>query len=241
MVEAVMTKYAITRPALSSVPIKGSEALFPVRRIYCVGQNYAKHVAEMGGRPQDRNPPFFFQKPSDAIVVCRPEDNVQIAYPKMTKNLHHEVEMVIAIGRGGDFIAKESALSHVFGLAIGVDLTRRDRQAEMKAQSRSWEIAKAFDDSAPISRITPLSDSQTPIASKASIGLRVNGKTRQEACISEMIWSPAEIIATLSTHYTLHAGDLIYSGTPQGVAAISIGDSVEATLEGVDGLKFTLV
>ena len=236
-----MVSYAITPPAQVLIPIIGSGDMYPVRRIYCVGQNYAKHIAEMGGRPEDRKPPFFFQKPTDAIVVCRPEDKAKIAYPKLTQDLHHEVEMVIAIGKGGEFIENGIAEEHIFGLGIGIDLTRRDRQREMKAQSRSWEIAKAFDDSAPVSAITPVD----VVPSEATITLSVNGKLRQDGNIKDMIWSAAEIVSSLSKHYTLMAGDIILSGTPEGVGPIVRGDKVEANLKSGDvvlgELTFTLV
>jgi len=222
-----MVSYAIAPPAQTLIPIMGSDDMFPVRRIYCVGQNYAKHIAEMGGRPEDRKPPFFFQKPNDAIVICRPEDKAKIAYPKITDDLHHEVEMVIAIGKGGEFIKSDNAAEHIFGLGVGIDLTRRDRQREMKSQSRSWEIAKAFDDSAPVSAITPVG----VIPDNAQITLKVNGEIRQDGNIKDMIWNAAEIVSGLSHHYTLMPGDIILSGTPEGVGPIVRGDKVEARLK----------
>lgn len=235
-----MVSYAIAPPAQTLIPIMGSGDMFPVRRIYCVGQNYAKHIAEMGGRPEDRKPPFFFQKPSDAIVICRPEDKAKIIYPKITDDLHHEVEMVIAIGKGGEFIDMANAAEHIFGLGVGIDLTRRDRQREMKAQSRSWEIAKAFDDSAPVSAITPVD----VVPDNAQITLMVNGEIRQDGNINDMIWNAAEIVSGLSHHYTLMPGDIILSGTPEGVGPIVRGDKVEARLksESMDlgELTFTL-
>lgn len=235
-----MVSYAVTPPAQVLIPIIGSGDMFPVRRIYCVGQNYAKHIAEMGGRPEDRKPPFFFQKPTDAVVICRPEDKAKIAYPKITQDLHHEVEMVIAIGKGGEFIKANDAAEHIFGLGVGIDLTRRDRQREMKAQSRSWEIAKAFDDSAPVSAITPVD----AVPEDAQITLTVNGETRQEGNIRDMIWNAAEIVSGLSKEYTLMAGDIILSGTPEGVGPIISGDHIEASLKSADvnlgQLLFTL-
>ncbi|MEE9347621.1 MAG: fumarylacetoacetate hydrolase family protein [Robiginitomaculum sp.] len=233
-----MAKYAIKKPKRPSIAIINSPQRFPVRRIYCVGQNYAKHIAEMGGpsKAAERKPPFFFQKPSDAIVAS----GQTIAYPKLTQNLHYEVEMVLAIGRGGEFIAKDEALEHIYALGVGVDLTRRDRQAEMKAAGRSWEIAKAFDNSAPVSNLIPVEDLEGGIPSVATISLQVNGIICQCADLSEMIWSPAEIISTLSTHYRLYPGDIIFSGTPQGVGPISEGDYIRASVDGLPDLEFTI-
>lgn len=232
-----MLDYAIKPPRQPYVPINGSDIVFPVRRIYCVGQNYAKHITEMGGpsRAQDRKPPFFFQKPRDAIVLCNPELGATIPYPKLTTNLHHEVEMVLAIGKGGDSISKADANAHIFALGVGVDLTRRDRQAEMKAAGRSWEIAKAFDNSAPISNLTRVN----AIPARAQVELLIDGAVRQSSNIDQMIWNPAEIVAALSTQYTLYPGDLVYSGTPEGVGPINRGEHIQATLNGFATLSVT--
>ena len=230
-----MAKLVIEAPARATVPVTtGGE--FPVRRIYCVGQNYAKHIAEMGGslKPEDRKPPFFFQKPSDAVFT-----GSELPYPVLTDNLHYEAEMVLAIGKGGSNISQADAHSHVYGLAVGLDLTRRDRQAEMKAQSRSWEIAKAFDRSAPISKIMPTNDAATAL-SGARISLSVNGGVKQSARLTEMIWSPAEIIAVLSTHYELMPGDLIFTGTPEGVGPVVRGDKIEVSVTGLPGLNIEI-
>lgn len=231
-----MNDYVIDKPARASVPVTGG-GLFPVRRIYCVGQNYAKHIAEMGGslNPEDRRPPFFFQKPSDAVFT-----GAKMPFPKITDNLHYEAELVLAIGKGGDDISEAEALSHVYGLAVGLDMTRRDRQAEMKAQGRSWEIAKAFDNAAPISVIVPVKDAHAALED-AHIALAVNGSIKQSAPLSEMIWSPAEIIAVLSTHYTLCPGDLIFTGTPEGVGPVGVSDIIEVSITGLPTLTLKIV
>lgn len=231
-----MSDWVIDKPKQAFVRVAGG-GKFPVRRIYCVGQNYAKHIAEMGGslKPEDRRPPFFFQKPSDAVFI-----GDKMPYPKITENLHHEAELVFAIGKGGDDIKEVDALSHIYGLAAGIDMTRRDRQAEMKAQSRSWEIAKAFDNSAPISDILPVTNAGE-ILEGGQIALTVNGAVKQSAPLSEMIWSPAEIISVLSTHYTLCPGDLIFTGTPEGVGPVGVGDVIEVSVTGLPALKIKVV
>jgi fumarylpyruvate hydrolase len=218
---------------IPSVPIAGSDLRFPVRRIYCVGRNYAAHAREMGIDPA-KEPPVFFMKPGDAVF---PEGG-RYAYPGDTAELHHEVELVIALGRGGDRIPAEAALNHVFGYAVGIDLTKRDRQAEAKAKGQPWERAKAFELSAPISMIVMAAASGHP--TRGRIGLAVNGLMRQEADLADMILSPAEIIAHLSRLWTLEAGDLIFTGTPEGVGALAFGDQVEARVEGVGGLRLEI-
>lgn len=232
----MMTDYVIETPARATVPVT-TGGQFPVRRIYCVGQNYAKHIAEMGRslKPQDRRPPFFFQKPSDAVFI-----GDTLPYPRLTENLHHEAELVLAIGKGGTDISARHALSHVYGLAAGIDLTRRDRQAEMKEQRRSWEVAKAFDRSAPISKIMPVDDAAKALDG-GHIKLTVNGETRQSAPLSEMIWSAAEIICVLSTQFELFPGDLIFTGTPSGVGPVVRGDTIEVSVTGVPRLTVELV
>jgi fumarylpyruvate hydrolase len=220
-------------PAIPAVAIKGRSDLFPVHRIYCVGRNYADHVREMGGSP-DREPPIFFAKPADAVV---PND-ARIPYPSRTKNFHHEIELVIAIGKGGRDIAAAQALEHVFGYAVGNDLTRRDLQAESKDNGRPWDTSKGFDRSAVISAITPAA--QSGHLRGGRIWLKVNGQMRQQADLSELIWSVPEVIAELSTYFELQPGDLIYTGTPAGVGALKQGDRIEGGIDGLDELVTTI-
>jgi fumarylpyruvate hydrolase len=214
--------------------VKGSEARFPVRRIYCVGRNYAAHVREMGGDPE-REPPFFFAKPADAIV----QNGSAVPYPPRTANFHHEVELVVAIGRGGANIAAQAALEHVFGYALGNDLTRRDLQSQQRAKGLPWEISKGFDHAAPLTAVHPVSLVGHP--SRARIWLEVNGKRRQDSSLDQMIWSVAEIIAELSTYFRLEPGDLIFTGTPDGIGPLVPGDSVRAGIEGLDELQHSVV
>ena len=213
-------------PAPPTVEVSGCSERFPVHRIYCVGRNYAAHVREMGGDPQ-REPPFFFTKPADAAVA----NGAAVPYPPRTANLHHEIELVVAIGRGGSAIAIDDALDYVFGYAVGNDLTRRDLQAAARESGKPWDVAKGFDRSAPVSAIHPVSDVGHP--RRGAIWLKVNGEARQQADLSEMIWNVPEVIAELSTYYTLVAGDLIFTGTPAGVGAVRRGDALEG---GIDGL-----
>ena len=212
--------------AVPTVEIAGSDDRFPVRRIFCVGRNYADHAREMGGAP-DREPPFFFTKPADALV----EANADIAMPPRTANLHHEIELVVALGSGGRDIGQDRAIETIFGYAAGNDLTRRDLQADAKAAGRPWDMAKGFDASAVISPIRRAEEIGHP--AKARIWLTVNGEARQEGDIADMIWPVADIVAELSTYVELVAGDLIYTGTPAGVGRIVVGDLVEGGLEGV--------
>ena len=228
-----MTTFAFSPPAPSTVPVEGSDSVFPVRRILCVGRNYAAHRREMGG--DDRDPPFFFAKPADAVVALREPGD--IPYPSATHDLHHEIELVVALKSGGSNIAVEAAMSHVFGYAVGVDLTRRDLQAAAKTKSHPWDAAKGFDASAPITAIVP-ADRAKP---DGAITLSVNGQMRQEGQIADMIWTIPEIIAEASKLWTLAAGDLIFTGTPEGVAAIGRGDRIEGEVEGVGKLAFTIV
>lgn len=222
--------FVFESPAVSSVAIKGRSERFPVHRIYCVGRNYAAHAREMGKDPE-REPPFFFTKPADAIVP----NNATIPYPPRTNDLHHEIELVIAIGKGGKNISAARALDHVYGYAVGNDLTRRDLQSEARDKGRPWDTGKAFDRSAIITSIHPAADSGH--LEKGRIWLSVNGEIRQQGDLSELIWSVPEIIAELSTLFELAPGDLIYTGTPAGVGAVQAGDRMEG---GVDGLE-TLV
>ena len=219
-------------PAATYVPVAGSGELFPVRRIYCVGRNYVAHVREMGGN--EREPPFFFQKPTDAIV----HSGAAIEYPSETKSFQHEVELVLAIGAAGQDIAVEDAKRFVFGYAVGIDLTRRDLQLKARNAGRPWESGKSFDASAPISSI--VRQGEAPLQPSSSISLQVNGVTKQKGVLSEMIWSCDEIISRLSTLYALKPGDLIFTGTPAGVGDLNPGDSVEAIVEGVGRVACTI-
>ncbi|EJL33715.1 2-keto-4-pentenoate hydratase/2-oxohepta-3-ene-1,7-dioic acid hydratase [Caulobacter sp. AP07] len=228
-----MTHFAFPPPAPSTVPVEGGDVVFPVRRILCVGRNYAAHRREMGG--DERDPPFFFAKPADAVVALLGPGNVP--YPSATHDLHHEIELVVALKSGGAGIAVEAAMDHVFGYAVGVDLTRRDLQAAAKAKGQPWDAAKGFDASAPISAIRPVDKASVD----GAIRLSVNGQERQVGQIADMIWTIPEIIAEASKLWTLAAGDLIFTGTPEGVAAIGRGDRVEGAVEGVGQLDFTIV
>jgi fumarylpyruvate hydrolase len=222
----------VLAPAAVTVSVlSGGE--FPVRRVYCVGRNYAEHAQEMGFT--GREPPFFFLKPADSIVAVPDGETGAIDYPPLTKNLHHEIELVVAIGTGGRDIRAADAQAHVYGYAVGLDMTRRDLQAEMKKQGRPWEIGKAFDQSAPIGPIVPAA-STGPLASGA-ITLAVNGQPRQASDVKELIWNVGEIIEHLSAAWRLEPGDLIYTGTPAGVAAVVPGDVMEGRVAGLPALR----
>lgn len=221
--------YVIASPKQASVPVKGTHLRFPVRRIYCVGRNYNDHVVEMGGVP-GREPPFFFQKPADALLL-----DGNFPYPPATRDVHHEVELVVALHSGGKDIAVSNAAQHVYGYAVGIDMTRRDLQGEAKKAGRPWEAGKAFDHSAPIGEIIPKAD--TGVLEHAGISLQVNGTQRQSSDISQMIWSVPEIITELSRLFELHAGDLIFTGTPSGVGAVQPGDKLHAAIERVGELS----
>jgi fumarylpyruvate hydrolase len=222
-------KYVFPPEPQVGVPIAGSDALFPVRRIYCVGRNYAAHAREMGA--DERDPPFFFCKPDNTIVVCPPGQTVEVPYPAQTSDYQHEIELVAAIGKGGSNIAAEHANAHVFGYAVGLDMTRRDLQSQMKKQGRPWEVGKAFDQSAPIGPIHPASGIGHP--DKGALWVQVDGADRQRSDISLLIWSVPETIANLSTLFELQPGDLIYTGTPEGVNAVQRGQTMRG---GIDGL-----
>ena len=226
-------RHVIPLPVQPTVPVAHSDAQFPVRRIYCVGRNYAEHAREMGGT--GREPPFFFMKPADAIVPVAEGETGQLPYPSLTADLHHEIELVVAIGRGGARIAAQDALAHVWGYAVGLDMTRRDLQAQMKKQGRPWSIAKGFDASAPIGPITPAA--QAGDVHRAALWLNVNGQKRQSSCIDQLIWSVAQIIEHLSAAWTLQPGDLIFTGTPAGVGAVVAGDLMEANIAGLGALR----
>jgi len=234
-----MVKFAFPPPKIDALVISGSDLMFPVRRIYCVGSNYADHVREMGGDPS-RYPPFFFMKPRDAVVQAIPTsgDGVRIKYPLSTDDLHHEVELVVAVGKAGVEISQSEAMGHVFGYAVGVDLTRRDLQKIAKAASRPWDASKGFDQSAPIGRLHSV-DSVGDVAGR-SIWLDVNGERRQSGLINQMVWTVPEIISILSTQFHLAPGDLIFTGTPHGVGKIVRGDTVTAGVDGLGEAKFVL-
>ena len=220
------TNYVFAPQATVSVGVVGESARYPVRRIYCVGRNYAEHAREMGHDP-DRELPFFFQKNPDNLVL----NNKDFPYPTMTSNLHHEIELVVAMGKGGRDISAANALEHVYGYALGIDLTRRDLQNEAKKTGRPWEIGKAFEHSAPMTDITPATKSGH--LSKGAIWLKVNGEVRQQSDLTQLIWNIPDIIAHLSAIFELRAGDLIMTGTPAGVAAVKPGDVMEGYCEGV--------
>ncbi|MFN9747249.1 MAG: fumarylacetoacetate hydrolase family protein [Betaproteobacteria bacterium] len=225
-------RLVVPAPAPVHVPVVGGGA-FPVRRVYCVGRNYAEHAQEMGFT--GREPPFFFLKPADNIVVVPEGETGAIDYPPLTKNLHHEIELVVAIGTGGRDIRAADAQAHVYGYAVGLDMTRRDLQGEMKKQGRPWEIGKAFDQSAPVGPIVPAA-ATGPLASGA-ITLAVNGQPRQASDVKELIWNVGEIIEHLSAAWRLEPGDLIYTGTPAGVAAVVPGDVMEGRVDGLPALR----
>lgn len=214
---------------VAAVPVAGSDKTFPVRRIYCVGRNYVEHAQEMGFT--GREPPFFFAKPADAIVNVAPGETATIPYPPGTSNVHHEIELVVAIGKRGANIAEEDAAQYIFGYAVGIDMTRRDLQMELRKAGRPWELGKAYDQSAPIGPIIPAD--QAGGIEKARIWIAVNGEKRQDSNIDKLIWNVPETIAYLSRYFELHPGDLIYTGTPAGVGAVVAGDEMHG---GVDGL-----
>jgi fumarylpyruvate hydrolase len=228
--------WVLGAPSTPAVPVLGG-GRFPVRRIYCVGRNYAEHAKEMGFT--GREPPFFFLKPADAVLPVAAGATGRLPYPPQTQDFHHEVELVVAIGTGGRDIPAAEARRHVFGAAVGLDMTRRDRQAEMKKAGRPWSIGKAFDHSAPIGPIVPLAD--VPSLEHGAITLEVNGGPRQRGDLAELIWSVDETIAVLSQAWALAPGDLIYTGTPAGVAAVVAGDTMQARVEGLPPLVVQVV
>jgi fumarylpyruvate hydrolase len=230
-------QYLFPPAAPVSVPVVGQDIRFPVHRIYCVGRNYEEHAKEMGFT--GREPPFFFLKPADALVLVAPGETATMPYPSLTKNLHHEIELVVAIGTGGKNIAAADAHKHIYGYAVGLDMTRRDLQGDMKKQGRPWCIGKAFDHSAPIGPITPAAD--VPAINDAMIHLDVNGQQRQHSTIGKLIWNIAETIEHLSAAWELQPGDLIYTGTPEGVAAVVTGDTLTGSVEGLQGISVKIV
>ena len=228
-----MVSYVLPPPPVAAIPVKGSDAMFPVRRIFCVGRNYAEHAIEMGSDPT-REPPFYFAKPADAVVI----NDADMPYPPMSKSLHHEMELVVAIGVGGKNIAVADALKHVWGYCCGLDMTRRDLQNEAKKTGRPWDMGKGFDQSAPMGALVPAAGIDP---SKGRIELKVNGKVVQTSDLSKLIWSVPEVIANLSELVELAPGDLIMTGTPEGVAAVVKGDVLEGIVEGVGGVKTKIV
>ena len=227
-------KYAIPVPSTPAIPIAGTDQHFPVRRIYCVGRNYAEHAREMGVDPE-REPPFFFAKPSDAVVA----NGSEIPYPPSTRNFHHEIELVVAIGTRGVEIERDAALGHVFGYAVGIDLTRRDLQLAARDKGRPWEAGKAFDRSAPVSAIHRAADIGHPAS--GSIWLNVNGAPKQSADLKDLLWSVPEVLVHLSRLFALEPGDLIFTGTPAGVGPLVSGDQVTGGIAGVDEIAIRIV
>lgn len=229
--------YVISPAPIPSVPVAGTAERFPVHRIYCVGRNYEEHAKEMGFT--GREPPFFFMKPADAILPVAAGETGKMPYPSLTANLHHEIELVVAIGKGGRNIAAADALQHIWGYAVGLDMTRRDLQNDMKKQGRPWSIGKGFDHSAPIGPITPAA--QAGDVAKAGIWLQVNGADRQRSSVSQLIWNIAETIEHLSAAWELQPGDLIFTGTPEGVAAVVRGDVLQGGVDGLGTLRVEMV
>lgn len=231
--------YVIPPMKLVGLPVQGSQDKFPVRRVYCVGRNYAEHAREMGF--DDREPPFFFCKPNDpeAIVPVPANTVVKLPYPSQTNNYHYEVELVVAIGKAGKNIAESQAKEHIYGYAVGLDMTRRDLQAQMRDMGRPWEIAKAFDYSAPIGEIYPISAVNDMV--HGQISLSVNGVIKQNSDIRHLTWNVSETLAKLSELFELQAGDLIFTGTPEGVGAVVKGDVIEAQITGLGKIELVIV
>ncbi len=232
-----MPKLAIPAPEATTLPVAGTDTAFPVRRVYCVGRNYVEHAKEMGF--SGREAPFFFMKPADAVFHVAPGGTGEMPYPPGTTDLHHELELVVAIGIGGANIKAAQARSHVFGYAVGLDMTRRDLQGEAKKSGRPWEIGKGFDRSGPIGSIVPAA--RVTNIDQAAITLEVNGESRQKATTGELIWSIDEIIEHLSAFWRLEPGDLIFTGTPAGVAAVSRGDLMHGEIAGVGSITVKVV
>lgn len=228
-----MTSYVLPPPAQASVAVVGTDDRFPVRRIFCVGRNYAAHAREMGRDP-DREPPFFFTKPADAVV----ENGATVPYPPGTENFHYEIELVVAIGKGGINIAEEEVPKHIWGATVGIDLTRRDLQLAARDKGRPWDWGKAFDQSAPISPVVPMADVQS--LTEGRIWLAVNGEVKQDADIADLIWSVNEHVSILSQSIALAPGDIIMTGTPAGVGAIVPGDAVTGAVEGLAEIAITI-
>jgi fumarylpyruvate hydrolase len=228
--------YAIDVPPLNTLSIAGRDERFPVNRVFCVGRNYAAHAREMGKDPE-REPPFFFMKPANAVIDA--SRAASVPYPRKTANYHHEIELVVAIAKGGRDIALADALAHVYGYAVGLDMTRRDLQLEARDKGRPWEFGKSFAGSAPIGALRRAADVGHP--SSGAITLTVNGQPRQSSDISKLIWSVSECIATLSEYEALQPGDLIMTGTPEGVNAVLPGDVLQGAIAGLDAIRVTVV
>jgi fumarylpyruvate hydrolase len=224
----------IPPPAQPSIPVAGRAERFPVRRVFCIGRNYADHAREMGASVDKANP-MFFTKPADAIVT----DGADVPYPSATNDLHHEVEMVVALGAGGSNLSVDEARALVWGYGVGLDLTRRDLQAQAKAKGAPWDVAKGFDHSAPVSALVPASEASPEAGTR--IVLEINGETRQQATLADMVLDVPEILSALSRLFELKAGDIVYTGTPAGVAALQRGDRFRATLEGIATLEGRVV
>jgi fumarylpyruvate hydrolase len=229
-----MSEYVITPANVPYLEVRGSTGKFPVHRIYCVGRNYADHAIEMGHDP-DKEAPFFFQKNPDNLVI----GNHEFPYPPMSSDVHHEIELVVALHSGGCNISAGKALTHVYGYAVGLDMTRRDLQGEAKKMGRPWEIGKAFEHSAPCSEVVPVSETGHP--DQGSVTLKINGTLRQQGDLNQLIWKVPEIIATLSGLFALKAGDLIMTGTPAGVGPVNRGDRLDGHIEGVGSLQVNII
>ena len=229
--------YAIAAPAQAVVPIDASSEVFPVHRIYCVGRNYADHAKEMGF--SGREPPFFFTKPADAVLPIAFGATGEMPYPGATSNLHHEIELVVAIGRPGRDIVQTGAAAHIWGYAVGLDMTRRDLQISLRDAGRPWDVAKAFDHSAPISPLKPIAATGEIVS--GAIWLEVNGQKRQSSDIAKLIWSVNETIEHLSRYFTLMPGDLVFTGTPEGVGAVKPGDLMSGGIAGIGTLQVRVV
>ena len=230
--------YVFTPPPQPAIPVVGNDALFPVRRVFCVARNYAAHAREMGHDP-DREPPFFFCKPADAILPVAFGEVGKLPYPSVTQNLHHEFELVVALASGGRDLTPEQADACVWGYACGFDMTRRDLQSRAKDKGQPWDSGKAFDFAAPVSHIVPRGDA--PLLSAGDIVLNVNGSERQRGDLSDMIWRIPEVLAHLSQLWELKAGDLVFTGTPEGVAAVARGDRMEGNIAGIGGISIDVV
>jgi len=227
------TDYIYTPPPQATLSILGSAQRFPIHRVYCVGRNYAAHAVEMGHDP-DAEPPFFFQKNPGNLVP----DAATFPYPPLSQDVHHEVELMVALDQGGENIAVDQALDHVFGYGVALDMTRRDLQGQMKKAGRPWEIGKAFEHSAPAGPLTPVATCGH--RADGSISLKINGETRQTGDLNQMIWKTAEVIAILSTYFTLRPGDVILTGTPAGVGPVQRGDALHAAITGLEDLRVTV-
>jgi fumarylpyruvate hydrolase len=238
MKEPLLTSYAIPAWELPSVPVAGTGQRFPVRHIYCVGRNYAEHAKEMGGDAA-KEPPFFFTKPADSIVPVVPPAVGKVPYPMATKNFHHELELVVAIGTSGVKVAPAQAQALIYGYAVGLDMTRRDLQADMREKKRPWDIGKSFAHAAPIAPIHPVSS--TGPLTRGAITLDVNGQQRQRGDLADMVWDVPNVLAFLSQLYRLEPGDLIFTGTPAGVGAVVPGDRLDGRIAGLTPLAIEIV